>query len=240
MKTQLFKIAFVALCTLNLNLIGQTNVVPYYNWSNPTTFSTSSSPLIYGYGELSDSLSKEYNCRMVFAYNEDYYLINSWADYYLWYTKKYHHQFDSPQLYEYYYLTNDDLEMSRFVAQNFIGYYYPSKIVISFPGKEIEQNYLATNQFIPDNDKTIKKLERSISNKQVRTTTKSTAPSNPNQIKEIKHRASSHGSASYSRMGNKSSQTTLIKNPRSTTSMPAMTTAKSGSSKSQSSVKSAK
>ncbi|RLD80614.1 MAG: hypothetical protein DRJ10_07195 [Bacteroidetes bacterium] len=147
-----------------LNLTAQNASVAWYNWSNPETFLLSPPPLITGWGVHSDSLSHTFNGKMFYEFNGEYYPISNWAEYYLWFVNKYWYNFTDPQLYEYYYLQNDDYEMARYIAgDNYQGYYYPSRINITFVGKDVDVNRLnANSKYIASNDKKVKKLEKQV------------------------------------------------------------------------------
>lgn len=150
----------------SFSLFGQvSSTVPYYNWSSPMAYELSTPPLIQGKGYYSDSLSEVYNGTTFYEYDNEYIPIETWADYYLWYTNKYYYNWDMPQIYQYYYYAEDDYGMASFIAQNFTGVFYPTRIQVSFPGKEIEHNYLADERYIPLDDKDMKKLNRSHTNK---------------------------------------------------------------------------
>ena len=120
------------------------HVVPYYNWSNKTSYMVSPSPLITGYGALSDSLSRVYDGTTFYEYNDEYYPINSWADYYFWYVNRYWYQFNEPELYEYFYYAKDDYGMAQYICgANYYGRMYPSRIALSFPGQGVYINNLS-------------------------------------------------------------------------------------------------
>lgn len=133
--------------------------VDYFKWSDPITFKLSPSPHITGYGYYSDSLSNVFENKDFYEYNNEYFCIESWADYYYWYTKKYWHLFENPAVYEYYYWTKNDLGMASYIASyNYKGEYYPSSIKLVFKNKEIE-NRLATNKYIATNDREFSRLK---------------------------------------------------------------------------------
>ncbi|MCD6555572.1 MAG: hypothetical protein J7K64_00130, partial [Bacteroidales bacterium] len=92
--------------------------VPYYKWSDHMTFMLSNQPIITGYGMYSDSLSKVFSGKTFYEYNNEYYPIESWADYYRWYILEYFWFFDEPALYEYFYIKKNDLEMAKYVSGN--------------------------------------------------------------------------------------------------------------------------
>jgi len=116
--------------------------VPYYDWSSKIAFQLSPSPMITGYGPLSDSLSRAHRDTTFYESNGVYYPITSWADYYLWYVNEYWYYFDQPDLYEYYYFAGDDYGMAQFICgTGYHGYLYPARIAITFPGREVYRNY---------------------------------------------------------------------------------------------------
>jgi hypothetical protein len=119
-------------------------IVPYYNWSNPTSFQVSPAPLVTGYGYFSDSLSKVHKDTTFYEYQGEYYAITSWADYYLWYVNKYWYQFNEPQLYNFFYFTGNDYGMASYICGwYFKGYNYPSRICVTFPDREVYVNNLS-------------------------------------------------------------------------------------------------
>lgn len=141
--------------------------INYLKWSDPNTFSLSPSPIIKGYGFYSDSLSEAFDGKTFYEHNNEYYCIESWADYYYWFTQEYRHIFEDPQLYEYYYWSNDDYGMASYIASNkYLGKYYPSSIQINFGDLSVENNKLSSKKYIAEkNDKKIEVL-----NKQLQTT----------------------------------------------------------------------
>lgn len=108
-------------------------ILTSFNWDNPTVFEISPSPFIRGYDEMSDSLFNVYQVNF-YSYNNEYYPITSWADYYYWFTQKYWYRFSvSVAIYEYYYLTGNNCQMMEFVAGNYyLSDNYPSTCEISF------------------------------------------------------------------------------------------------------------
>jgi hypothetical protein len=90
----------------------------FYDWSNPIFFAQSPKPPYTGYGELSDSLSKIFQGKTFYAIGDDYYQIETWADYYYWLTKKHPHKFLRPELYEFYYLSGNDEKMISYLQTN--------------------------------------------------------------------------------------------------------------------------
>jgi len=126
-------------------------VIRYDNWSNPYYFN---SPIVTGYGEYSDSLSKVYDGKSFYIYDNEYYLIESWADYYLWFTKRFWYNFTNPELYEVYYITDNDYGMASYIASHYNGAYYPSLIKIDFLERSnemkgsrlINEEFLATDE----------------------------------------------------------------------------------------------
>ncbi|MDX9695594.1 MAG: hypothetical protein RBT49_07360 [Bacteroidales bacterium] len=134
------------LMAVSLCIFSQTNV-PYYKWSDPMTFQLSPRPRITGYGYYSDSLSKMFDGKTFYVHNDVYYPIESWADYYLWFTKVYYFKFEDPQLYEFYYWGGDDHGMASYIASNkYKDKYYPSSIFVDFRERPIKNNRLATDE----------------------------------------------------------------------------------------------
>ncbi len=162
-KTTLLTLALFA-CQL---LIGQnTTSIDYFNWSNPETFKSSPSPIIKGYGYYSDSLSKVFNGKEFYVHNSEYYCIESWADYYYWFTQEYRQLFEDPQIYEYYYFAGDDYGMASYIASNkYQGDFYPSPITLSFKDRIAKTNRLATASYIPRNDEEIESLNKELETK---------------------------------------------------------------------------
>jgi hypothetical protein len=142
MKKLIFTFVISLLIT---NIYSQSlRVVPYYDWSSRTAFMLSPSPIITGYGPLSDSLSKAHNDSTFYEYNGEYYPIQNWADYYFWYVNKYWYNFNQPELYEFYYNAGNDYEMARYICGNYYRErFYPSFIVLSFPDRFVGVNYLS-------------------------------------------------------------------------------------------------
>ncbi len=119
-------------------------VVPYYDWSSKTAFQNSPSPLVRGYGFYSDSLSRAYDEVTFYEYAGEYYPIETWADYYYWFINKYWYRFEDPGLYEFYYHAKDDFGMAQYICGHvYLGYFYPSRIILSFPGRSIYVNNLS-------------------------------------------------------------------------------------------------
>lgn len=147
MKKLILSISFGLLIS---SLFGQsTMVVDYYKWSDPATFQISTPPRINGWGQLSDSLSNIFNGTLFYKLDDKYMPIESWADYYLWYTREYYYLFHVPTLYEYYYQTSNDYQMAAYIAGNSYKYdYYPSNFTLRFTGKPFNENRLAKNHSI--------------------------------------------------------------------------------------------
>jgi asparagine N-glycosylation enzyme membrane subunit Stt3 len=160
------KVLLLTAIMFSFNIIfSQTNsTIDYFNWSNPSTFKLSPSPTIQGYGFYSDSLSKILDGKTFYIHNDEYYCIESWADYYYWFTKEYRHIFENPQLYEYYYWSNDDYGMASYIASNkYLGKHYPSSIQIAFGDKAVENNRLSTSNYNTEkSDKEIKQLNKQL------------------------------------------------------------------------------
>jgi hypothetical protein len=118
--------------------------VPYYDWDSHTAFMLSPGPALTGYGILSDSLSNAHNDTTFYEYKGEYYPITSWADYFYWYVNKYSYQFNFPEIYEFCYEAGDNYGMARYICgDGFKEYMYPCRIVVYFPGHDVNVNYLS-------------------------------------------------------------------------------------------------
>ena len=138
--------------------------VSYQNWSDTSTYILSPSPLISGYGYYSDSLAEVYENKTFFVYDNGYYCIESWADYYYWYTHKYWYKFKNPELYEYYYFLKDDYGMASYIAgDNYLGDFYPSLIMIDFEDRTVTKNRLKNAKYIAASEKRLKILNKGLS-----------------------------------------------------------------------------
>ena len=142
MKQLLILLAF-NLFLINLqaqrNGVKDLTLVDYYKWSDHTTFKMSHRPKITGYGPLSDSLSNVMNGITFYHINEKYYPIQSWADYYYWFTQKFPALFQCPAEYEYYYFAEDDFGMATYIfGEKFLYNYYPSNIIVRFDDRTFE------------------------------------------------------------------------------------------------------
>lgn len=187
--------------------------VPYYKWSDPSSYQLGPAPVITGNGALTDSLLSIFEVRSVYEYNDEYFLINSWADYYLWYTNKYWFHFNMPELYQYYYNSDDDWGMVNFVANNFKGNYYPSKIIVTTEDNKplfnqwTEKRLIASNKI--DVDKYAKKLskqyKRHASNK---VSSKSSNPANAGGSRTVMINASNQRRTTTNQTATKSATRT--------------------------------
>jgi hypothetical protein len=165
----------------------KSTVVDYCNWSNPVTFELSPSPIIKGYGYYSDSLSSVFDGKRYYEYNDEYYSIESWADYYYWYTKAYWYNFEDPDLYEFYYLTKNDYGMASYIAsKKYQGKYYPSLITLNFGELNVINNRLVTNQYLAVNDRRLKSFNRQIGLKKARSINHNSNASLRNQSEKVR------------------------------------------------------
>lgn len=104
--------------------------VNWTEWSDSTAFFQGKIPIITGYGHFSDSLSAAYNGKTFFVAKGIYYVINSAADYYLWFTTKYPYLFDeSIEIYRNFYLEKDNYNMLNFIENTYNGVKLPLKFV---------------------------------------------------------------------------------------------------------------
>lgn len=155
-------VTILLISSLSLSAFSQvTKIVEWYDWSDPVTFQLSPMPVITGYGPLSDSLSNVYDGKTFYVYNGDYYMIDSWADYYYWYIQKYWYHFDDPGLYEFFYLTENDYGMAAYIAGDYYrAYYYPSRVMVRFSDRTVYYNRLEDSRYMAETSKEISRLSR--------------------------------------------------------------------------------
>ena len=112
---------------LSSNLYSQSSIlINQTRWSDPVAWQNSSTPSIKAFGEQSDSLKNIYGMQFLF-HNQRYYHVNSWADYYLWFTQKYSYMFNlSAELYKFYYNSGDNFAMMDYVFNYFRGGILPT------------------------------------------------------------------------------------------------------------------
>ena len=112
---------------LSSNLYSQSSILINQNrWSDPVAWQNSSTPTLKAFGDHSDSLKSVYGSEFLF-YNQRYYHVNSWADYYLWFTQKYSYMFNlSADLYQFYYNAEDNYAMMDYVFNFYRGDILPS------------------------------------------------------------------------------------------------------------------
>ncbi len=111
--------------------------ISYKDWSNPLMFRYSPAPFITGYGVHSDSL-EEVHGSTFYELDGEYLAIETWADYYYWFTQKYDILFrESSAVYRTSYFLNDISGMIRFVYfnNNYKGDHFPSQIRLFFKNK---------------------------------------------------------------------------------------------------------
>lgn len=115
MKNVAFIIFLAIASSLNAQLTIDANT-----WDDPVTFQNSGVPLIADFGESGDSLALAFsNGTKFYAINDKYTPVNSWADYYLWYTQKYWYRFSrSVDVYAYFHKAKNNLEMMNFIFNN--------------------------------------------------------------------------------------------------------------------------
>ncbi len=140
-----------------------THTVEYFNWSNPNTFNLSPSPIIKGYGFYSDSLSEIFDGKTFYEHNDEYYCIESWADYYYWFTQKYSCKFSNPELYEYYYWIEDNFGMTSYIASyKYLEEYYPSLVKLNFGDLTVKNNRLIDDKYFAQNVKEIERFNKQL------------------------------------------------------------------------------
>lgn len=149
--------------TIGLSFGQSMKVVDYYNWSSPVAYQTSPAPLYKGYGPLSDSLAQVYPGKEFYELNDSTYVqIESWADYYYWFTQEYYYLFEVPSLYAYYYFNEDDYGMASYIAGNYQGRYYPTRFLVRFNDRTVPVNRMKNNRYIASDVKKETKLEKDI------------------------------------------------------------------------------
>ena len=117
--------------------------VHWTQWYDSAAFFNGPEPLILGYGEKSDSLSTVFGGRTIFEYEDQYYLINCLADYYLWFTSKYSYLFRKDvSLYEELYYDGKGLHMASFVKRNYKG----KKLPVNFRLPYSPEAYYGSSQ----------------------------------------------------------------------------------------------
>lgn len=154
---KLFVLMMLAVVTINTQAMQpnhrNSKQIHYYQWSNPTAFMLSPSPVVTGYGPLSAELAAHNGGLTFYEHNGEYYVIESWADYYRWYVKRYWYLFTEPALYEYYYQIGDDYGMASYVfGEYYLGTYYPSRVGVIFPHNYIYVNRSINNNYYVRND----------------------------------------------------------------------------------------
>ncbi len=138
-------IIFLLLCFISIISFSQKRIT-VANWDNEIYFQNSRNPVIKNYGPLSDSLSSTYDVDFLF-YDDKYFALNSWADYYYWYSQRFWYLLPfTYSLYEYYYHTKNNFGMVGIVVGNsYLGRYYPSYITIEIEDENM-LNRLSTKR----------------------------------------------------------------------------------------------
>lgn len=186
--------------------------IDYSKWSNSVTYKQGSSPIITGEGELSDSLSKLYSGNFFYEFNNEYYAIETWADYYYWFTQKYFYMFEMPELYSFYYFNKDDFGMASYIASDkYLYKHYPSKFTLSFMNKPVKINRLDKIQYQALNDKQEKRLDSYIN----KTYTKIKTLNNSTIEKHNTMHLSSKSTPTYKNVNNNYSTSSATKSNRS-------------------------
>ena len=125
MKKSIF---FISAFLFSIFSYTQTNEgISYQNWSNKAVFEAGKTPNITGYGTKSKELKVKFGSTY-FVSNGEYYEINTAADYYYWFTNEYGYLFDQPDMYEFFYLTKNNIEMVRYLADHYNRERYPLEI----------------------------------------------------------------------------------------------------------------
>lgn len=136
---------------------GQTEVfkeISVDEFDDYDAFVDSPPPYITGKGEKSDSLSYS---NLIYEYYEvenQYYEIESWADYYYWLSKKYTYLFNKPEIFEHFYEMKDNVQMIKYLSFNYSVWHFPSSIKIK-PHEELashENRFSISNHIIKSQD----------------------------------------------------------------------------------------
>lgn len=119
-----FSILFVL--SLASNAQKEKPLALWYEWNDSTAFAMGPKPILENYGPLSDSLSKEYHNKKVLIANNQYYIVNTLADYYLWFIDRYPDLFKGSvdDYYDFYEIQNS-LGLCDFVGKNYKGKHFP-------------------------------------------------------------------------------------------------------------------
>jgi hypothetical protein len=130
----LFSILFIIYSTINAQKKKE-NLASWYDWTDSTAFAEGPDPILKEFGPYSDSLSNAYNGMDVFVANGRYYVINTLADYYLWFIDRYPSLFkrSATRYYEFYALKYD-VGLYDFVRRNYKGKHFPVPFNRSYLG----------------------------------------------------------------------------------------------------------
>ncbi|MBB6459525.1 hypothetical protein [Flammeovirga kamogawensis] len=158
---------FCIIGSLNAQDVGYYHVITVNEFSSYSAFSSSPPPHITGHGVKSDSLSRS---NLVFDYYEadnEYYAIESWADYYYWLSKKYKVLFSKPEMFEHFYKAKDNISMIKYLSYNFSVWHFPSAIRIE-PHIELSdsENRFSLSNHIIKNETDLEYMLKQIEAKQ--------------------------------------------------------------------------
>jgi hypothetical protein len=102
------------------------NLARWYDWTDSAAFAEGPDPILKEFGPLSDSLSKVYDGKMILIANNQYYIINSLGDYYLWFIDRFPALFKgSVSNYHHYYEIGNEWGMCQFVIWKYKGKHFP-------------------------------------------------------------------------------------------------------------------
>ena len=116
------------LCIISLLLINFSSAqefvkpvkVSWHEWTDSLAFFKGPRPHVVGEGPLTDSLAFAFNGKIFFESEEGYFLINSTADYYYWFTQTYPDLFKKDVAeYQMFYHLSDAWNMTLFVQVNY-------------------------------------------------------------------------------------------------------------------------
>ena len=105
--------------------------IHWSDWSDSIAFQKGPVPLVQAYGPYSDSLSQVHG-GIFYTLGSEYFPIQTAADYYLWFTRRYEFLFRSKiEKYELFYIAGDQLSMATFISENYKGKRYPIRMSLT-------------------------------------------------------------------------------------------------------------
>lgn len=124
---------FTLLTTVTLMSHAQTTTfkeISVDEFDDYRAFADSPTPYLTGRGVKSDSLSISNQVFDYYQAGDQYYAIESWADYFYWLSKKYTYLFNKPEIFEHFYKMKDNVQMIKYLSFNYSVWHFPSTIKI--------------------------------------------------------------------------------------------------------------